>query len=126
MNNREYLYSLVAKPGRLDEWFEEEHVDVWDLREELEAAHAKNRSKRMHIQNMQNGRHYWHDRARRLEREFEKLKGSIVRCRDCTHYIPHPTEWRGECNLQDDFNEMHWLDVTPDDFCSKGERREVD
>lgn len=81
MNNREYLYSLVAKPGRLDEWFEEEHVDVWDLREELEAAHAKNRSKRMHIQNMQNGRHYWHNRARKLEAEMEKAKADRT-CRD--------------------------------------------
>ena len=89
MNNREYLYSLVGKPGRLDEWFEEEHVDVWELREELEAARARNRAKRVHIQNMQNGRREWHVRAKRLEAELDKLKAERIcrnengRCSEC-------------------------------------------
>ena len=30
----------------------------------------------------------------------------IVRCRDCVHFMSNNL-----CNLQDEFNEFHWLDV---------------
>ena len=43
----------------------------------------------------------------------------IVRCRDCKHLMSN-----NRCNLQDDYNEFHWLDVEPNGFCAWGERRE--
>ena len=48
------------------------------------------------------------------------LKEEIVRCRDCVHLMSN-----NRCNLQDDYNEFHWLDVEPDGFCAWGERRDV-
>lgn len=50
---------------------------------------------------------------------YGTLHGEIVRCRDCVHYMSG-----SRCNLQDDFNEFHWLDVEPDGFCAWGERKE--
>lgn len=44
----------------------------------------------------------------------------LVRCRDCKHFM----DKTNECNLQDEWNEMHWLDVEPDGFCAWGERRD--
>ncbi len=45
----------------------------------------------------------------------------IVRCRDCKHLMSN-----NRCNLQDDYNEFHWLDVEPDGFCAWSERRDTD
>ena len=45
---------------------------------------------------------------------------SVVRCRDCKHFM----DKTNECNLQDDWNEFHWLDVEPNGYCKWGERRE--
>lgn len=48
----------------------------------------------------------------------EKLV-EIVRCRDCKHFMSN-----NRCNLQDDYNEFHWLDVESDGFCAWGVRRD--
>lgn len=46
------------------------------------------------------------------------VREEIVRCRDCKHFM------RGNlCNLQDECNELHWLDVEPDGFCAWAVKR---
>ena len=52
--------------------------------------------------------------------DVSQLREEIVRCRDCEHYI----DAQNECNLQDEWNEFHWLDVEPDGFCAWAVRRE--
>ena len=46
----------------------------------------------------------------------------VVRCRDCKHYVHSELLGGDACDLQDDFNEYHWLNVEPDGFCAWGER----
>ena len=46
----------------------------------------------------------------------------IIRCRDCKHYVHSELLGGDACDLQDDFNEYHWLKVEPDGFCAWGER----
>ena len=45
----------------------------------------------------------------------------IVRCRDCKHYVHSELLGGNACDLQDDYNEYHWLNVKPDGFCAWGE-----
>ena len=60
---------------------------------------------------------YWQDDSGLYKRE------EIVRCRDCKYYIHSELLGGDACDLQDDFNEYHWLKVEPDGFCAWGERR---
>ena len=55
-----------------------------------------------------------------METLYEQVpvREEIVRCRDCKHLMSN-----NRCNLQDDYNEFHWLDVEPDGFCAWGERK---
>ena len=48
----------------------------------------------------------------------------LVRCRDCKHYVHSELLGGDACDLQDDVNEYHWLNVEPDGFCAWGERRD--
>lgn len=56
----------------------------------------------------------------------------VVRCKDCKYYVPHTDyTWCANtmrCNhpkLTYDIECYdHWLDVGPEDFCSRGERRD--
>lgn len=47
----------------------------------------------------------------------------IVRCRDCKHYDPHPTD-DGVCFLPDGNGGFAYWEVEPDGYCKWGERRE--
>ena len=47
------------------------------------------------------------------------MRGEIVRCRDCTHYID------GECMVEDGNGDYLRLTVPPSHFCAWGERREI-
>lgn len=52
------------------------------------------------------------------------LREEIVRCRDCKHYDPHPTDG-GVCFLPDgDGDFAHW-EVEPNGFCAWAERRDA-
>lgn len=51
------------------------------------------------------------------------VRGEIVRCRDCKHYDPHPTDG-GVCFLPDGDGDFARWEVEPDGFCNWGERRE--
>ena len=48
-----------------------------ELTEQLESAHAKNRSLRAHIAKMQEGRHGWHVKYPELERKNAELKARV-------------------------------------------------
>lgn len=47
----------------------------------------------------------------------------VVRCKDCEHYDPHPTDG-GVCFLPDGDGGFAYWEVEPDGFCKWGERRE--
>lgn len=47
----------------------------------------------------------------------------IVRCRDCEHYDPHPTD-DGVCFLPDGNGGFAYWEVEPDGYCKWGERRQ--
>lgn len=51
------------------------------------------------------------------------LVGEIVRCRDCEHYDPHPTDG-GVCFLPDGDGGFAYWEVEPDGYCKWGERRQ--
>ena len=56
----------------------------------------------------------------------------VVRCKDCKYYVPHTDyTWCANtmrCNHPELTFDIkcydHWLDVGPEDFCSRGERRD--
>lgn len=57
----------------------------------------------------------------------------VVRCKDCKYYVPH-TDYTGCVNtMRCDHPEFAfdvecydaWLEVGPDDFCSRGEKRDA-
>ena len=43
----------------------------------------------------------------------------VVRCKDCTAYIPFKDEKGGVCTMHREFEHTF-----PDDYCSRGERKE--
>ncbi len=45
----------------------------------------------------------------------------VVRCRDCTYYRPEPY---GDVLMCYEFANGHW--THPDDYCSRGKRKEVE
>ena len=55
---------------------DERQARVDELTEQLEAAHAKNRSLRQHIAKMQEGRHGWHVKGVELEKENAELRAA--------------------------------------------------
>lgn len=52
-----------------------------------------------------------------------RLREQIVRCRDCKHYDPHPTD-DGVCFLPDGDGGFAYWEVEPDGFCAWSKRRE--
>jgi hypothetical protein len=66
-----------------------------------------------------------------LERENKRLRETIVRCKDCKHWIPYDwmfsEVWRSK-NMTDypeDEIGCNWCDMAmkANDFCSRGERK---
>ena len=57
-----------------------------------------------------------------IEQNGAKLQERIVRCRDCVHYDPHPTD-DGVCFLPDGDGDFARWEVEPDGFCKWSERR---
>lgn len=51
------------------------------------------------------------------------VREEIVRCRDCKHYDPHPTDG-GVCFLPDGDGGFAYWEVEPDGFCKWGEKRD--
>ena len=49
----------------------------------------------------------------------------VVRCRDCKHYDPHPTDG-GVCFLPDGDGDFARWEVEPDGYCAWAERRTDD
>lgn len=60
----------------------------------------------------------------RLMAECDGIHEEIVRCRDCKHYDPHPTD-SGVCFLPDGDGDFARWEVEPDGFCKWGERMGV-
>lgn len=64
---------------------------------------------------------YW-DEMRNAPNQAQREE--IVRCRDCKHYDPHPTD-SGVCFLPDGDGDFARWEVEPDGFCKWGERRDA-
>lgn len=70
------LYESVIEPC-IDRAMAMRERDVRnEQKEELEAVHAKNRSLKLHISKMQDGRHGWHLEAEKLQRKVDELTDS--------------------------------------------------
>ena len=70
------LYESVIEPC-IDRAMAMRERDVRnEQKEELEAAHAKNRSLKLHISKMQDGRHGWHLEAEKLQSKVDELTDS--------------------------------------------------
>ena len=65
--------------------------------------------------------HYGYTDGTALGRTLEKQE-EIVRCCDCEHYDPHPTDG-GVCFLPDGDGDFARWEVEPDGFCAWGERK---
>ncbi len=76
------------------------------LAEQLESAHAKNRSLRQHIAKMQEGRHGWHVKGAELQREVDRLtRENISLARDL-----------GECMAERDGLKRESAKLSYDEF----------
>lgn len=85
---------------------DELQVKVVDLTEQLESAHAKNRSLRQHIAKMQYGRHGWHVKGVELQREVDRLtRENISLARDL-----------GECMAERDGLRRENVKLSDDEF----------
>lgn len=71
-------------------------ADEYDeLTEQLESAHAKNRALKAHIAKMQEGRHGWHIRGKKLQQQVDSLKRKLEAATDAN--TDYRDEWHRVC-----------------------------
>ena len=110
ITDREWIDTECAKCGarenERDRDFTELQAKVDELTAQLEAAYAKNRSLKAHIAKMQEGRHGWHVKGEKLQREVDRLtRENISLARDL-----------GECMAERDGLKRENAKLSDDEF----------